>query len=556
MTVDHHRGFGFITLEHVDKVLEVILAQPHFINGKKLDCKIAIPKERLTAMTKDVNTARSKRNHNNNKIKRVFTSVISNQPCSPVDNFQNNTNTTYNTPVHNYEPNECDDGNNNTYSQHIQKHLHYISSNAPSSPVHISNSSFTSSSAHFHKSSLLYLRKLFVGGLPPQLTTKALISYFSKFGPVEKGIIMTDILTGRTRGFGFLIFTHKETVDKIISISNCYYLCGKWIECKRAYPKEQQVEMLSESNTDPGLSANYNNDNEHLALNDVLSSKSQSLSGSECSNESHLCMFQNYIPKSQIKSNVNSNKSNESSIDQQNQVININISNNCINNPSCHHYFHYKLFDIHGEDLSKLTLYKNSHKATLFQEEQDNENTIANGNSNITYSTGCMETNNAQSNSSTTLYQIHKQPIDYVHYDRTKHMSNQVDNQSLIGNYFVSNPNTSNTSSKCINTNGNNNLVANYYSNISSTCNDNPNLLELIVPADISNTKTHQQPILLNDIDNTNTTMNISNNDVDVSSDFVEENDGSFGDDDCYGPNIQKRKPYRRNSSGGSYRPY
>ena len=525
----------------------------------------------MNTSTKDNDSTKTKHNNNNsNKGKRAFTSVKSNQPCSSVNSYQNNANTAYNASLYNYELNESDDSNNNnnnTYSQHIQKQIQYTLSNTHSSPVNVPNSSITTSSTK--SSSLLYLRKMFVGGLPPQLTTETLISYFSKFGPVEKGIIMTDKHTGRTRGFGFLIFVHKETVDKIMSISNCYCLCGKWIECKRAYPKEQQVKMINESATSATVNMNNNNDNDNLVLNDVLSDKSQSLSGNKSSNESNLFMYQNYIPKSQIKffikSNININKSNESSIDdQQNQFININNTiqqhsqqqfqfyfNNCITNPSNHNYFRYKLFDTNGKDVSKLMLYKNSCKTTLFTEEQDKTNTISNNsNCNTTYSTGATtDTNITQSNcSSTTLFHIHKQQMDYLYYDNNKHTSNQTNNQSWIGNYFMNNTNTTNMST---NNSNSNNLIVNYYTNVNSKCTtDNTNLLELIIPTDINNMKTHQP---LNDIDNTNTTMNISSNEVDVSSDFVDE---SFNDDDCYGPNIQKRKMYRKSSSNDSYRPY
>ena len=44
---NHPRGFGFITLKNEEKVSEVLCTQPHYICGKKVDCKIAIPKELL-----------------------------------------------------------------------------------------------------------------------------------------------------------------------------------------------------------------------------------------------------------------------------------------------------------------------------------------------------------------------------------------------------------------------------------------------------------------------------------------------------------------------------
>ena len=50
------------------------------------------------------------------------------------------------------------------------------------------------------------MRKMFVGGLHPSLTTKSLIGYFSKFWKIEKRIIITDKNTVKSRGFDFIAF--------------------------------------------------------------------------------------------------------------------------------------------------------------------------------------------------------------------------------------------------------------------------------------------------------------------------------------------------------------
>lgn len=237
----------------------------------------------------------------------------------------------------------------------------------------------------------LYLRKMFVGGLHPYMTKEDLIKYFNQFGQVEKGIIMTDKVTGRSRGFGFIIFSNKETIDKIMSISNCHFLCGKWIECKRAQPKEQCIKMLSENNTYPSLNY-FSNDN--LVLNDIITDHSKSLLGDKVKSDMNLFMYQNYIPKDQIKYFLkNANQLSSSSQTQSitsnsplstasnrtttNSVSNIpkhtfqNYFNNCITNMQNYNYFHYKLFDSTGKELTKLKLYKNSNKIRVFPIEMD-----------------------------------------------------------------------------------------------------------------------------------------------------------------------------------------
>ncbi|MBQ4243728.1 MAG: hypothetical protein II702_02335 [Clostridia bacterium] len=87
---------------------------------------------------------------------------------------------------------------------------------------------------------------MFVGGLLPSFTKKDLFNYLSQFGEIEKGIIMTDKLTGKSRGFGFIIFNEKETIDKIMKKGNCHILNGKLIECKRSKPKIQSMNILHE----------------------------------------------------------------------------------------------------------------------------------------------------------------------------------------------------------------------------------------------------------------------------------------------------------------------
>jgi RNA recognition motif-containing protein len=47
-------------------------------------------------------------------------------------------------------------------------------------------------------------RRIFVGGLPPDLPPDALKTYFQQFGEVEEAIISVEPTTGRTRGFGFV----------------------------------------------------------------------------------------------------------------------------------------------------------------------------------------------------------------------------------------------------------------------------------------------------------------------------------------------------------------
>ena len=61
--LEHQRGFGFITLENENNIEELLKSQPHIIKGKKLDCKLAIPKEKIENILSQNKNKKPKRNN-------------------------------------------------------------------------------------------------------------------------------------------------------------------------------------------------------------------------------------------------------------------------------------------------------------------------------------------------------------------------------------------------------------------------------------------------------------------------------------------------------------
>ena len=260
---------------------------------------------------------------------------------------------------------------------------------------------------------------MFVGGLLPSFTKKDLFNYFSQFGEIEKGIIMTDKLTGKSRGFGFIIFNEKETIDKIMKKGNCHILNGKLIECKRSKPKIQSMNILHEkeyfhklNNNNNIIFSNHNikKNNNEIIINYSLKSLGKLLVGNKTKYGANLFTYQNYIPKNEItcftKVNLQSNKKikyfnknyminnnnpnleshtnlkNESEKENKNEgkkTNNINNQfqdyfNNQLKNPSSCNFIHFKLYDSNGEEVSKLSNYKrNNLKIKLFPEELDDK---------------------------------------------------------------------------------------------------------------------------------------------------------------------------------------
>ncbi|KAG9353609.1 hypothetical protein JZ751_011730 [Albula glossodonta] len=75
--------------------------------------------------------------------------------------------------------------------------------------------------------------KMFVGGLSWDTTKKDLKDYFSKFGEVVDCTLKLDPMTGRSRGFGFVLFKDADSVDKVM-LQKEHKLNGKVIDPKKA----------------------------------------------------------------------------------------------------------------------------------------------------------------------------------------------------------------------------------------------------------------------------------------------------------------------------------
>jgi RNA recognition motif-containing protein len=79
--------------------------------------------------------------------------------------------------------------------------------------------------------------KIYVGGLPYSVTEGQLQEIFSAHGTVESARVISDKLTGRSRGFGFVEMSSGAEAQKAIDALNGTELEGRTLTVNEARPQ-------------------------------------------------------------------------------------------------------------------------------------------------------------------------------------------------------------------------------------------------------------------------------------------------------------------------------
>ena len=83
------------------------------------------------------------------------------------------------------------------------------------------------------------MKSLFVGNLPWSATNADLEAKFAEFGAVLSARVITDKMTGRSKGFGFVDMEDADAQKAIAAMSG-----AKWgdreITCNEARPKTER----------------------------------------------------------------------------------------------------------------------------------------------------------------------------------------------------------------------------------------------------------------------------------------------------------------------------
>jgi RNA recognition motif-containing protein len=86
-------------------------------------------------------------------------------------------------------------------------------------------------------------KKLFVGGISWNTSDADLSQAFGQFGEIVEATVVTDRETGRSRGFGFVVFADDADADKAMSAMNGSELDGRTIRVDEAHDRKPRREF-------------------------------------------------------------------------------------------------------------------------------------------------------------------------------------------------------------------------------------------------------------------------------------------------------------------------
>lgn len=83
-------------------------------------------------------------------------------------------------------------------------------------------------------------KKLYVGGLSYSTVENGLKDLFSQAGTVETATVITDRMSGRSKGFGFVEMSSEEEAQKAVEMFNGKEFEGRTITVNEARPMEER----------------------------------------------------------------------------------------------------------------------------------------------------------------------------------------------------------------------------------------------------------------------------------------------------------------------------
>lgn len=83
-------------------------------------------------------------------------------------------------------------------------------------------------------------QKLYVGNLPYNVRDESLGQLFASAGAVQSATVITDRMSGRSKGFGFVEMGSEEEAQKAIEMFHGKEFEGRTLTVNEARPKEDR----------------------------------------------------------------------------------------------------------------------------------------------------------------------------------------------------------------------------------------------------------------------------------------------------------------------------
>ena len=99
--------------------------------------------------------------------------------------------------------------------------------------------------------------KLYVGGLPYSVSDTALGDLFAEHGTVQSARVITDRMTGRSRGFGFVEMSTQEEAEGAISSLDGSQMEGRSLTVNQAKERSSSGGGSSYRGNDRGGSSRW-----------------------------------------------------------------------------------------------------------------------------------------------------------------------------------------------------------------------------------------------------------------------------------------------------------
>lgn len=83
-------------------------------------------------------------------------------------------------------------------------------------------------------------KKLYVGNLPWSMTGDTLRDMFASYGEITDAVVISDRMSGRSKGFGFVTFANEADAQKAAAEMNDKEVEGRKLVVNTAKPREDR----------------------------------------------------------------------------------------------------------------------------------------------------------------------------------------------------------------------------------------------------------------------------------------------------------------------------